>query len=342
VIVLATLALLTVLAAGAGLIVRAGGSETSVLPPTGPAGNGLMAFSADGDIWVVNPDGSDRRQLTSSPAEEGSASWSRDGTRVAYWSVDASGSPSSLMVIAPESPSEPVTLFTDDSGRMPHLIDWSPDGKQIAFALCADTMCGEFIVVETNGTGARDIGGPDFEAYHLAWSPDGSTLAFGGRHGGQPLGLYSLKPDGTSVERISQDDLAEGYVTVQWSADGSRLLTHAGTGDGGPDVWAYAADGSDAVNLTDGPASGFLPGWSADETWVAFRDGDTVFVAPGAGGDVRTLGLGPGWSWSPDGTTMALAREGGGDLQLVDVESGEVIDTIPDVPGVDSWQRLAP
>ena len=42
-------------------------NASPLLPSTGPAGNGLIAFDAGDDIWVVNPDGSDPRQLTSGP-----------------------------------------------------------------------------------------------------------------------------------------------------------------------------------------------------------------------------------------------------------------------------------
>jgi Tol biopolymer transport system component len=335
-IILATLALLAALAAGSYAVATTG-SGTSSLLPTGPAGNGLMAYS-DGDIWVVDPDGTDARQLTSGPAEDQTASWSRDGMRLAYWSVDATGAPSSLVVIEPDG-SDPVTVFTDEAGRTPAGIDWSPDGTRIAFALCPEEPCGDFFVVASDGSGSSMIGGPAFESHALAWSPDGETVAFGGRHAGGPEGVYVMAPDGSAVQRISQATDLAGFASVAWSPDG-RILTHAGTDETGPDIWTVAADGSGEVNLTEGPATGFLPGWSPDGAWAAFRDGDIVFLVPGEGGDVRTFGLGAGFAWSPDGSVLAL--EGDDALRLVDVVTGDVIAELAGVPGVESWQRLAP
>ena len=71
-IALALIVALTV----AGLAI--GGRMTSltqaVLPPapvTGPAANGLIAFDRDGDIFVVEPDGSGERPLDRRPGPRG-------------------------------------------------------------------------------------------------------------------------------------------------------------------------------------------------------------------------------------------------------------------------------
>ena len=60
----------------------------------GPAGT--IAFSAridsptDGDIYTVDTDGQNLRRLTSSPANEYSASWSPDGQRIVFRSAPSS------------------------------------------------------------------------------------------------------------------------------------------------------------------------------------------------------------------------------------------------------------
>jgi Tol biopolymer transport system component len=233
-----------------------------------------------------------------------------------------------------------VTIFTDDAGRTPHGVDWSPDGTRVAFALCPDEMCGELFVAASDGSGTSSVGGAAFEAYQLAWSPDGTTLAFGGRHAGQPLGVYGMTPDGSDVRRIGGIEGGEGsFPGVDWSADGTSIVTHAGTDALGSDIWVIAADGSGEVNLTGSSAGGFLPEASADGAWIAFRDGSTIFLAPAKGGAVRVIGSGEGFAWSPDASMLALERPGG--VRFVDVGTGDEIDTVADVAAVDSWQRVA-
>ena len=75
------------------------GSIRRLPPPYGPARAGLIAFDAGGDIVVAKADGTDRRQLTSGPAEELQPTWSPDGTRLAYQSLAAHANLVDLVVI---------------------------------------------------------------------------------------------------------------------------------------------------------------------------------------------------------------------------------------------------
>jgi Tol biopolymer transport system component len=201
-------------------------------------------------------------------------------------------------------------------------------------------MCGDFFVAASDGTGSTSVGGPEFESYGLAWSPDGKDLAFGGRFEGGPMGVYLIANDGSAVRRISQSEDMDGFVNVQWSADGTRLVTFAGRAGGeGTDIWVIPADGSGDVNLTEGSGGGFLPAWSADSAWIAFRDASVVYVVPSTGGDIRVLGTGESIMWSPDATALALG--GYGSLRLVDPATGEPIAEIADIGEIGTWQRVA-
>ena len=267
----------------------------------------------------------DPAELTTAPADDQAPSWSRDGTRLAYWSVDPTGS--SLIAMKTDG-SESMTVFTDDAGRTPHTMDWSPDGSAMAFALCPDAMCGELFVAASDGTGTSSVGGSAFETYALAWSPDGKTIAFGGRYDGQPVGVYGMTPDGSDVRRIGGiEGGQDGFARVDWSADGTSIVTHAGTDALGPDIWVVAADGGGEANLTEGAARGFLPDLSPDDSRIAFRDGDTVFLVPTEGGDVRVIGSGEDYSWSPDAFLLVLETPEG--VRMIDVRTGETVRRSP-------------
>jgi hypothetical protein len=83
-IILVTLALLTTLL-GIAIAIGASPSVAPPAPPTGAARNGLIAFDDEGDIWVVKPEGTDRKALTTGPLWDTNPVWSQDGTRIAYW-----------------------------------------------------------------------------------------------------------------------------------------------------------------------------------------------------------------------------------------------------------------
>jgi TolB protein len=81
------------------------------LPAWSPDGSRIaFASSRDGDweIYVVNVDGSNRRRLTSHPADDGAPTWSPAGTQIAFTS-DRGGSNQIYIMSADGGPAEKVT-----------------------------------------------------------------------------------------------------------------------------------------------------------------------------------------------------------------------------------------
>ncbi len=351
------LALLAAVLAAGGLVVGSlRGAAVAVPPPYGPARNGLIALDADGDIWVVNPDGTGLRQLTTGPAFEHGPAWSRDGTRIAFWSQETQGGPSSL-IVADADGSDPIVIATDDAGRTPlQFLDWSPDGGHVTYSLGTDpayTMDSRVFVAATDGsTGARQTGDPDLTARQPSWSPDGTLIAFSGSAAGgieesyyPDQGVYLMAADGTGVRRLSKvssGTLWEFYRT-EWSPDGRRLAStvrdHA---------WVFEADGSAEGPLTASTSGAALvPRWSPDGETILFVGDASLETVPSSGGErTALLDPGSGFIWSPDGTVVATYDPG--ELRLLDVATGERVATVaigdqsyPDIYHYPSWQRLA-
>ena len=210
VVILATLALLTALAAGAIVV---GSSTTPLLPaPFGAAGNGLIAFVSDGDIHVVEPDGSGLKPITSDPGVEDIPRWSRDGRKLAYWTGSEDG-PGSLVVIDADGRN---AMTVAQTSRPYATLEWSADGTEIMYDaidpdLASDTCppggtevaCGSrLFVAAADGSGSRQVGDPALTARSAVLSPDGHTVVFGG--GGDAGGdaLYLMEWDGSDVRRL--------------------------------------------------------------------------------------------------------------------------------------------
>jgi Tol biopolymer transport system component len=49
-----------------------------------PGANGKIAFDRGGDIWTMNPDGTNQVNLTNDAATQADASWSPDGNKIAF------------------------------------------------------------------------------------------------------------------------------------------------------------------------------------------------------------------------------------------------------------------
>jgi Tol biopolymer transport system component len=337
----------------------------SLPPPVGPAANGLIAYDSAGDIWVVNPDGTDPRQLTTSPALEHGPSWSADGTRLVFWSQDAPGAPSSLVVIDADG-SAPRTIATDDAGRTSFWApEWSPDGHRVAYSLgdmAGTPQANERVyVAATDGTGISQVGDLTLLARRPVWSPDGTTLAFEGNR--EPVGasnpsgveccypeqgVYVMAADGSDVRRLTkvENEVQFAFFRSEWSPDGSQIVTTVGG-----QVWIIASDGSTESALTELPVQDALVSrWSPRGDRIAFvsLDINQLWAIPASGGE--RVDVGPsdgGFTWSPDGTSFAILGRNG--RLAIRSASGDVLATIdaldlsyPANIHYPSWQRIAP
>jgi Tol biopolymer transport system component len=361
--------LLVALAIG---VVSVGGRPTrsaaSVLPPpNGPAANGLIAYDSAGDIWVVNPDGSDPRQLTTSAALEYLPVWSRDGTQLAYWSQDAASSASRLIVVDADG-SNPRVIVTDDQGRSPDnglTLDWAPDGQHVAYSLGigerAPRPDEHVYVAAVDGSGVEQMGDPTLIGRKPTYSPDGATIAFTGSREGAAeegpypeQGTYLMSLDGDDVRRLTTMDAETQFefFRAEWSPDGTNLATSIGG-----DVWVIAADGTGERKVTEPYQEAIAPRWSPDGTRLLYASNipGGVRVISAEGGDYVLLGQPapygtPGHLWSPDGALVAVGQLTGGEnvLAIIDAVSGDVLAEVP-TPDLSfpagihnpSWQRLA-
>jgi Tol biopolymer transport system component len=216
------------------------------------------------DLCVLNADGSVVRLTNGDVAGGPRGSFSPDGAKVVYerfyTSVVPRGhvSKTGLYVVdvkgdAPRLIADSNTCSVPDEqggcNLEPELSNpaWSPDGTRIAYADWRyDLSTDEIWTMSSDGTNQHrllDLGRCGPTQYSgctdsLAWSPDGSLLAFHSAGG-----IYTVHADGSGLHRIRSDG---GQPT--WSPDGSRIAFTRGG-----ELFTIAIDGS-GVTLLAGVA----------------------------------------------------------------------------------------
>jgi Tol biopolymer transport system component len=133
---------------------------------------------------------------------EHSPAWSPDGSRIAYssdidnfayvklWTMRADGSDKRRVL--------PGTAGTDVVDMEP---SWSPDGSRLAFRRIGNSDSD--IVIVTLSTQAVTRIHMDGVQSYPAWSPDGASIAFSSSHENPVSDIYTMKPDGTGLVRLT-------------------------------------------------------------------------------------------------------------------------------------------
>jgi Tol biopolymer transport system component len=190
---------------------------------------------------------------------------------------------------------------------------WSPNGRRLAFIRLSDSGVGAIRIRNADGS-VTATGVPaqprDEHTRDLAWSPDGTRLAYG--YQGRIWVMNVAKP-----YRPRAVSPHEGYAPA-WSPDSRRILYSSDEGGGTPDLHRVRADGTGHVNVTNTPSdSEFFADWSLDGTRIAwFSDSGEVglYISDPDGSDpniVASTFRDHSPSWSPTGGRIAIIGDPG-------------------------------
>jgi Tol biopolymer transport system component len=167
-----------------------------------------VAGAAVQEIYVMNLDGSGRRQLTRDGLSKFLPHFSPDGTRILYTKFYAGnyGDPNAVTDVAVYDFATDAETRLTRSGRG-FQPAWSPDGTRIAFG----TYSGDSLwTMDADGRNLRFVGAPsgasDDEVWHdTAWSSDDWILFVVGQtvNGCFRPRLDKIRPDGSNRTRVS-------------------------------------------------------------------------------------------------------------------------------------------
>jgi len=217
-------------------------------------------------IWLAPTDSADGQpQPLTGHGHEVMPRWSPDGRRLAFVSAPPGNGPSEICILPVATAGERIVVCSWH-GPVTELA-WSPDGSRLAFVArdpdveqygkpgqpqenkdmpprrvtrliyrlnaagwTIDRPNRIFVVAADGSSAPRTVTPGPFQAEGLAWSPDGSKIAFtSARHDTWDLDLandlWVVPVDGTSEpERLT--DSGSTYARPSWSPDGRYLACY--------------------------------------------------------------------------------------------------------------------
>jgi WD40 repeat protein len=357
--------LLVVFALVVGLVIAAFaiGSRQRLPAPFGPARNGPLLTSADGDIWAVNSTGA-RKALIAAPEFDFGTNFSRDGTKFMFLRARGGTTPEDGLALG--------VANADGSGvrvLSPYLQgldwqDWSPDSTRIAFLSRPNGASGPGVinVVNVDGTGLRtlDVGRP---AHDVSWlPPDGKEIIFRGEQlvdTDPPVGIFAVRPDGTGLREVSTRPPVDSYdfQSIAVSPDGTRLVYRAS----GDVFRIHVLDLQTGAERTlpdpTGSTAQVDPIFSPDGRSVVYQrwigDSMTQLVVAPADGSGTGIAIGPpsaatdngpslnNYTFTPDGTAV-ITGDGEDVTRLVPVDGSPSRILSTGRLSFAAYQRLAP
>ena len=190
------------------------------------------------------------------------------------------------------------------NGKIAYMRRVSSANQSASIWVMNEDGTGQTMIAETTGGG------------QLAWSPDGTKLAFS-----DVGGIYVVNADGSGETRVP--NTSRNDQTPAWSPDGTKFAMRSlGDRDGG--IAVISVDGSGRRWLTNQIMDG-QPTWSPDGSKIAYSSSDDIFVINADGSSrtrlARIEGIESDPSWSPDGRQIAFRHNS--TISAVDVDGGK-------------------
>jgi TolB protein len=133
---------------------------------------------------------------------------------------------------------------------------------------------GDIYVADIDGSHLGKLtsgGGPYSYSREVAWSPDGSRIAFSKSDGLWGAVIYVIDADRTNLTRLSPEGAYD--ATPAWSPDGRRIaFENRRHNMSGGHIFVMNADGTNRVQLTSNRQPNWSPAWSPDGRRIAYGD----------------------------------------------------------------------
>src|SRR5947209_8774422 len=239
-----------------GILNVVGSTPTTGSWPAFSPDGARIAFSANGNIWIVNNDGTNPNQMTISGSDIAPA-WSPDGTKLTFTSA-RSGS-YQVWTMNQDGTNQ---INISNSSSQDGLSVYSPDGTKIAFerSPSATNPVGRIWTMNPDGSGQAQLTNGPGNDERPTYSPDGTMIAFS-TNGDGNYEIYKIPVTGGVATRLTNNTASDHNPS--WSPDNTSIA-FASDRNSTMNIWAIATDGTNPTLISPTSVGGNTPNYSKD------------------------------------------------------------------------------
>jgi TolB protein len=241
------------------------------------------------EIWSMDFDGANQRQLTQFKSISTMPAVSPDGQRLAFTTY-AKGQPR-IEVMSLETMR--FLRFLNPQASMNATPSFTPDGSRILFASSFAGYSSQLYIANSDGSGLKRLSDNRAIEVEPKVNPKtGSDVVFVSGRGG-PQQIYKMNIDGVGVTRLTP---GEGEAAnPAWHPDGQHIVFKwtRGFAPGNWNIFIMDVASREVVQLTHGAGRNENPTWAPDGRHIVFssnrNDSTQIFTMLADGTEVRQL-----------------------------------------------------
>ena len=219
-----------------------------------------LVFAHDGKLFTIRPDGTDQREIPDAPQGVSFATYSPDGSQLAFF-LFSGGDRGLYLMPADGGPAEEIINITEVLGNnigYSFNMPWSPSGHFVALNFFLGNQGELFAADLLGGTLINLTQTPEHSEFGAHWAPDGEHLVFASSSS-EDGEIYLVGLDGFPPENLTNHPATDW--SPRFSPDGQRI-SFGYRIDDEADVYVMDADGQNPVNITFSPGDDWAISWS--------------------------------------------------------------------------------
>lgn len=241
-------------------------TKTPTSTPVGGEQVQIIFLSGDAeqskyDIYSVNIDGTQLKQLTFKSADINHPVWSPSGDKIAFSMLENGFYQFYLM----NPDGSGLIKISKDAKKEYGDLSWAPDGNKLAFDSKQGNGAEDIFTMNSDGSDEVQLTNIPASDRFPTWSPNGKKIAFISNRSSFSE-IYVMNADGTEQNQLTF--LKAGVDSLDWSPDGEYIVFSSTKDHNLWEIYNMKSDGTEIVRLTNNDIWDLRPKYAPDGTKI--------------------------------------------------------------------------